>query len=377
MLGLKKNIAVMIFMFVMLFCLVEKSAFASAKTEEAVKGGLGAITIYTTGGATLAPPFSSAVHKYKAYVNNDIENIAINAIAANAESEITINGKTVPSGKEQLEKLAVGKNRFKIVVAGEDGVLQEYILMIVREDISKVVAAFTEGSYTDAQTGTTMSYRLFKPEGYTPLKEYPMVVFLHGSGEYGTDNKAQILANQGATIWAKPEEQAKHPCLVLAPQASHSWLDEAGSGEDGKPLVSDLDMVPKLVERITKLYHVDRNRIYATGVSDGGIAVWSLNEANPDLFAAMVPVCGGGDKEQAYKLVNKPIWAFHGEADPVIPVNDSREMIAALRALGGTPLFTEYPRETYLYPMAHYSWVRAYQTQEMRDWLFRQVKMDA
>lgn len=334
---------------------------------------LSAISLSATGGAELSPPFSSGHRKYRVFVNSDVEHIVVNAIAEKPLTLMKINNSEVASGANYATKLAVGKNEIRLVLTNDEALSQEYVLTIVRENIQPIADAFLKGSYTDAETGETMSYRLFKPAAYSPTKSYPLVLFLHGSGEYGTDNQAQLMANQGAIIWAKPEEQAKHPCFVLAPQAATSWVEESVGPEHP---VADIAMAVKVLKRVRDSYHVDGGRLYATGISDGGMGVWKLNETYPELFAAMVPVCGGGDPQQAYKLINKPIWAFHGEGDPVVPVNDTRAMVNALRELAARPLYTEYPRESYIYPMAHCSWVLAYQTPEMRNWLFNQVKKE-
>lgn len=96
--------------------------------------------------------------------------------------------------------------------------------------------------------------------------------------------------------------------------------------------------------------------------------------AYPGKFAALVPICGGGDPAQAAKLVNKPIWAFHAADDPIIPVSYSQNMIKAIKAAGGNPKYTEYPAGSYIKPVAHFVWVPAYANAEMREWLFQQVK---
>lgn len=330
------------------------------------------ISLWATGGIQLSPPFSSNYKKYNAYVNNDVTNVVIKVTAKSPQTKIKINANVIEpnTGNGYMAKLNVGINKFRFIVTGKDGSTEKYILHITRENIQPVVDKFLKLTYTDMETGTTMQYRLFKPEYYNPENSYPMVLFLHGSGECGSDNEAQLLATQGATVWAKPEEQARHPCFVLAPQAQDTWLDDV----DNKKGTSDIDMALKVLDRVMESYNIDKNRLYATGVSDGATGVWNLNQKEPALFAAMVPVCGIGDPEQAYKLIDKPIWVFHGEGDPVISVNYARDMIQSLRNLGANPLFTEYPRETYIYPIAHYSWISAYQTREMRDWVFSQVK---
>lgn len=111
-----------------------------------------------------------------------------------------------------------------------------------------------------------------------------------------------------------------------------------------------------------------------TGLSQGGFGTWNINLLHPDLFAAMVPICGGAHPSQVPKLASKPIWAFHAEDDPVTPVRYSRNAIAALRKAGGNPIYTEYPSGTFFDPNAHFSWVYAYGNEAMREWLFKQVK---
>ena len=357
-----------------IFCALAVHPVFAAKTsivESSAGAELSDISLLATDGIRLSPPFSSKQKRYKVFVNSDIANVVIKAIVASPQGHLKINNTDVVSGEDYSAKLETGKNQFKLEGIDSKGLSKEYMLTIIRENIQPVVDKFQELTYTDIETNTNMSYRLFTPVNYNPAQAYPLVLFLHGSGESGTDNEAQLIANQGATIWAKPEEQAKHPCFVLAPQARDTWTDDSVATNNPR---EDLEMAVKVLHRVIESYDIDKSRLYATGVSDGGFGVWALNEIYPDLFAAMVPVCGGGDPAQAYKLVNKPIWAFQGEGDPIVSVKYNRNMISALRDVGATPLYTEYPRETYIYPMAHYSWVLAYQTQEMRDWLFAQVK---
>ena len=333
-------------------------------------GALTSLSLMVTGGTQMSPLFSPDKHKYRISVEHDIDEMTIKATVPEG-AVLKIDDRLTDPEAGSSVKLNTGKNKLHLVVTLENGKTEEYLLLVMRENIQPVVEKFSAFSYVDVESGCVMDYRLYKPEGYTPGKEYPLVLYLHGSGEYGSGNQAQLLANQGAVVWAKPEEQAQHPCFVLAPQAQHSWVSDENAGEEN-PAVSDLEMVVKIIDRLEKNYTIDKARIYATGVSDGGTGIWRLNEEYPELFAAMVPVCGSGDVQQAEKLISKPVWMFHAEADPVIPVTDSRRMVEFLRENGGHPLYTEYPRAMYIHPMGHYSWIPAYQTKEMRDWLFEQ-----
>jgi len=240
-----------------------------------------------------------------------------------------------------------------------------------KEDIASKFLSFT---YND------MPYRLYVPENYDTSKSYPLVLFLHGGGERGTDNEKQILANDGAVIWAAPENQAKHPAFVLAPQARNVHDGGFGITRDTNNNISlnrvfefsqDLGTAYDILQKVRSEYNIDSNRLYSTGLSQGGFGTFNLNLKYPDLFAAMVPIAGGGDPAQAFKLVNKPIWAFHAVDDVIIPVAYSQNIVAAIQNAGGNPIYTEYPIEL---GYNHASWVPAYENKEMIEWVFNQVK---
>ena len=340
------------------------------------------ITLYATGGAYLTPAFTPVQQDYTVTVNSDIAEAQIVALAA-ADNTFTINDQAVASGAAYTAKLEVGGNVYALQVTAPDGAAKTYTITITKEDIKPVADKFLKLTYTDAETGQTMPYRLFVPEKYDAQQTYPLVLFLHGGGERGDDNEKQILANQGATIWAKPDEQAKRPCFVLAPQAHNAPDGGFGITRDAENKLSlkrvfefspDLKLAVKTLEKVLAEYSIDNTRIYATGLSQGGFGVWNLGATYPDVFAAIVPICGGVDPALAGKLASKPIWAFHAAEDPIIPVSYSRNSISAIRNVGGNPRYTEYASGTYLKPMEHFSWALAYQTVEMREWLFSQKK---
>lgn len=225
-----------------------------------------------------------------------------------------------------------------------------------------------------------MPYRLYVPENYDSSKSYPLVLFLHGGGERGTDNEKHILANDGAVIWAAPENQAKHPAFVLAPQARNVHDGGFGITRDTNNNINlsrvfefsqDLSTAYDILQKVRSEYNIDSNRLYSTGLSQGGFGTFNLNIRYPDLFAAMVPIAGGGDPTQADKLVNKPLWAFHAVDDVVIPVSYSQNIIEAIKNAGGNTIYTEYPAEL---GYNHASWVPAYENKEMIEWVFKQAK---
>lgn len=229
-------------------------------------------------------------------------------------------------------------------------------------------------------TYKTMPYRLYVPENYNPTKSYPLVLFLHGGGERGNDNEKQLIANDGAVIWAAPENQAKHPAFVLAPQARNVPSGGFTVTRDSDNNINlskvfevseDLKIAYEVLQHVRNKYNIDSNRLYSTGLSQGGFGTFNINLEHPDLFAAMVPIAGGADPAKAHLLTYKPIWAFHGEDDSVIPVLYSRNIINAIKYAGGNPIYTEYPEEM---KYDHASWVPAYENEEMIEWVFQQVK---
>jgi predicted peptidase len=209
----------------------------------------------------------------------------------------------------------------------------------------------------------TMPYRLFIPSGYDQQKKYPLIVWLHGAGGAGHDNLRQISGDQipGTRTWTKPDNQAKYPAFVLAPQSPGRWAD---IGHD--VLSTPLLLVVGVLDSVQSQFSIDPHRIYVAGQSDGGYGVWDLIARRAELFAAAIPVCGGGDPARAARLARMAIWAFHGDADETIPVTASRQMIAAVNRAGGHPRYTEYRGG------GHDVWTRAFAEPELIDWLFAQ-----
>jgi len=202
--------------------------------------------------------------------------------------------------------------------------------------------------------GDKRTYTLYVPKDYTPKKEWPLIVFLHGMGERGDDGLLQTEVGIGTAIRRHVD---RFPCLVLMPQCSEKgwWDDSRGDIE-----VSLAD--------VREQYRIDDSRIYLTGLSMGGFATWTYGAQNTDLYAAMMPICGGGNVEDAEKLAKIPIWAFHGADDGVVPPQKSREMVEAVKAAGGNIKYTEYPG------IDHSSWDPAYDDPESIEWLLKQRK---
>jgi predicted peptidase len=209
-----------------------------------------------------------------------------------------------------------------------------------------------------------LNYRMMTPAKVEGKKTYPLVIFLHGAGERGDDNKAQL--KHGAAEFAKAATREKHPCFLIAPQCpAKGWW--AGSFR-GKSMPGSGKLVLELIEKVCKEQPIDKKRIYITGLSMGGFGSWALLAEKPDLFAAGIPICGGGDEKAAEKLAKIPIWVFHGDEDKAVKVDLSRAMVKAIEKAGGKPKYTEYKG------VGHDSWTQTYRNAEVIDWLFAQKK---
>jgi len=222
-----------------------------------------------------------------------------------------------------------------------------------------------------SEKGDKLLYRLLLPPQFEEGESYPLVLFLHGMGERGDDNEAQLT--WGVEAFAKEDFRQNHPAIVIAPQAPDDdywanldWRNE-GTGLLEQP-TRPLQLAYELVHQIADEMPVDRSRLYITGLSMGGFGTWDLITRYPDTFAAAMPICGGGDPSKAHLLKDLPIWNFHGALDDVVPPGLSRDMINAIREAGGSPGYTEYPN------VGHFSWIPAYNDRFALEWLFQQKK---
>ena len=194
-------------------------------------------------------------------------------------------------------------------------------------------------------------YLLYLPGEYSARKPVPLMLFLHGAGERGSD--VELVKKHGPPRIIAQEKS--FPFIVVSPQcpAGQWWNPE------------DLNA---LLDAIMHEYAVDTKRVYVTGLSMGGFGTWSLGVTYPGRFAALVPICGWGEPFAAFRLKNMPIWAFHGAKDPVVPLAKGQEMIDALKRAGGLPRFTIYPEAE------HDSWTETYDNPELYSWLLQQHK---
>jgi predicted peptidase len=222
-----------------------------------------------------------------------------------------------------------------------------------------------------SEKGDTLKYRQLFPDADT-LRKFPLVIFLHGSGERGTDNEAQL--KWGVKNFATDENMKMHPCFVIAPQCpeNSTWADFSGRSNGSnmfqKSPTKPMELLIALIHDFAKKFRVDTSRIYITGLSMGGFGTFDAIERYPNLFAAAVPVCGGGDVSLAASIKHIPIWIFHGAEDPAVDPAFSLSMIEALTKAGAHPGYTQYPE------VGHFAWIAAYSDPMMIEWLFRQHK---
>jgi acetyl esterase/lipase len=216
------------------------------------------------------------------------------------------------------------------------------------------LADFQPFTYTDPD-GNLMPYRLFVPPNYDPQRKYPLVVWLHGAGEVGTNNTgpaSHVVAHR----LAAHAKDSEYSSFVLVPQTFDYWGPRAQS--------SVLDIMAQLENQ----FSIDINREYLSGISLGGYGVWDFIANYPEKFAAAVPVAGGGWPGYADLIKDIPIWAYHSFADELVPVSESREMITAIRAAGGHPRYTEYPFGTH-----GSSFNDTYSEPQLYDWMYAQA----
>lgn len=213
-----------------------------------------------------------------------------------------------------------------------------------------------------ATDGQTAKYSVFLPQGYSPDKLVPVILFLHGAGEAGNDGVKPQLVGLGPAVRAR---EASFPFLVVFPQASDRVPATFGSWLPDQP---DGDRALAILDAVQREYAIDPQRVYLTGISVGANGVWHLAAAHPGRWAAIVPVCGLGPVTKAESIKHIPCWCFHGADDGNVSVEKSRNMIDALRKAGGNPIYTEYPG------VGHNCWEKAYSTDDLYEWLLRQKR---
>jgi predicted peptidase len=203
----------------------------------------------------------------------------------------------------------------------------------------------------DRTVHVTMDYLIYLPKDYADKDTWPLMLFLHGAGERGDDLNRVKVHGPPKLIAAGKE----FPMIVVSPQcpSDHWWRPNE---------------LNALLDEIVEKYKVDQDRIYVTGLSMGGFGTWALAAYAPERFAALVPICGGGEAIAARRISHLPVWAFHGAKDSVVPLSASETMVDALRKAKSNVKFTIYPEAD------HDSWTETYDNPELYTWLLQQKR---
>lgn len=236
---------------------------------------------------------------------------------------------------------------------------------------SAALAAMPEAREWRAPDGSSVKYRWSAPNPVEPGKTYPLVLFLHGAGERGDDNTAQL--KHGVIPIIEGTRKLGKPVFLIAPQCpADLWWSPVDPTRTRLSAADQpnslLEAVLALVTEIQKTHPVDPKYFHVTGISMGGFGTWDLLGRAPDRIASAVPICGGGAPLHAVRFKDVPVWAFHGEADDVVPASATSDMIEALEKAGGKPKVTYYP-ET-----GHDSWTHTYENLELLRWILQQAK---
>ncbi len=226
----------------------------------------------------------------------------------------------------------------------------------------------------ESPTGDKFNYSWRAPDKMKKAETYPLLFFLHGAGGRGDDNKRQLSDAGGVQAFAKQGVSSRRQSYVFAGQVpkSQRWVDvhwntlEHKMPKASKSMALALQALELFIK--DKKNQVDPNRVYVMGLSMGGYGTWDAIQRRPDLFAAAVPICGGGDKSLGKKIAKLPIWAWHGDKDRVIKVSRSRDMIKAIKAAGGSPKYSEIKGR------GHNSWVDVWNSDELWNWLYSQKR---
>ena len=254
--------------------------------------------------------------------------------------------------------------------------MTKLMMSVVAVCVSLASAAETAADWTVPKSfagadGKTLLYRWAEPSRVEPGRKYPLVILFHGAGERGTNNVAQLL--WGATPILSYMRKNNIEGYFIAGQVPSGklWVDTPWANPSHRMSAQpseSMSLALALLDKTIAEFPVDRSRIYVTGISMGGYGTWDAVQRRPELFAAAMPICGGGDTHLAWKIRDVPIWAWHGDRDTVVPFSRSRDMVAALWAVDGRIRYTEVP------DCGHDVWKPAYASEDALKWLFDQHK---
>lgn len=251
------------------------------------------------------------------------------------------------------------------------------ITLINGKCFSQMVGAFQPHAYINEKQDTLL-YQLLSPGADNSKQKLPLIIFLHGAGERGDDNKKQLT--HGSSIFLAEENRKRFPAYVVFPQCpendywasvkiDRSTLPLQLDFDYHRPLTKSLSLVVSLIQKLKQENPIDASRVYVVGLSMGGMGTFEIIHHYPDLFAAAVPICGGGDELMfSKKAARMPLWLFHGDADAVVKVEYSRGMAARVKKYNKRVRYTEYKG------VNHNSWDYAFKEPDLLSWLFDKEK---
>ncbi len=221
----------------------------------------------------------------------------------------------------------------------------------------------------------TLPYRLLLPENYDPNRSYPLVLFLHGAGERGNDNEAQL--KHGGSLFLQDSIRKKYPAIVIIPQcpANSFWsnvdilLDTITKKRSfnfktgGRPTIA-MKLLQEMLVDLESKYKIDEHRRYIGGLSMGAMGTYELVRRKPKYFAGAIAICGGAHTKTAKHLTKTSWWIFHGKKDDVVPFHFSEDIANALKQEGAVVKFTAYPDAN------HNSWDNTFAVKDLFPWLF-------
>ncbi|WP_053978190.1 carboxylesterase family protein [Mangrovimonas xylaniphaga] len=225
----------------------------------------------------------------------------------------------------------------------------------------------------------TLKYRIMYPKDFSESKQYPLLLFLHGAGERGSDNTSQLV--HGSALFANEKNREDFPAIVIFPQCpKESYWANADVDRSSYPIslkfpkdaapTPAMDMVLKLMDAFTVKSFVKKEQVYVGGLSMGGMGTFEILSRRPDMFAGAIAICGGGNTELAENYATKvPMWIFHGANDDVVRPQLSIDMVSAILKYGGKPNFNLYAKDN------HNSWDSTFAEPGLLPWLFSQSKL--
>lgn len=257
------------------------------------------------------------------------------------------------------------------------GYFQLILLIVLSPCWAQEKTDFKKASFQD--NNFTLPYRILYPKEFDVNKSYPLLLFLHGAGERGSDNEKQLT--HGSSLFLNAQNREDFPAILVFPQCPEKdyWsnvnikMDASGSrvfdfSPKGAPTVA-MSGVINLMDSLINMNTVDKDRVYVGGLSMGGMGTFEIVKRRPNIFAAAFPICGGGNPKGVKKYAKKvSFWVFHGAEDDVVLPEHSEKMVKAIKKKKGEVKFSLYPEAN------HNSWDGAFSEPELLSWIFSKNK---